>query len=177
MIFKVTFLDYWHLSSGLNAGARFDSMAIKDSDLLPYIPGKSIKGLLREFADDDFLDVCFGKEIDKSDEKTPNQQGICYFSDVCLCDEDRESIICEKLQENLYDVIAFTKIDEMGVAADHSLREIEVVIPVSLYGEILNIPTQYKEKMKICLKKIKRMGLSRNRGLGRCSIEILGDDE
>lgn len=29
---KITFLDFWHLSSGLSGGVRFDSGAIKDND-------------------------------------------------------------------------------------------------------------------------------------------------
>ena len=48
MIYKVTFLDYWHLSSGLTSGSKLDSTVVKDKDGLPFIPGKTIKGLLRE---------------------------------------------------------------------------------------------------------------------------------
>ena len=63
MIYKVTFLDYWHLSSGLSAGAKLDSTVVRDKDGLPYISGKTIKGLLKEQSlNKEFLDICFGKE-------------------------------------------------------------------------------------------------------------------
>ena len=32
MRYKITFLDYWHLSSGLSSGAKADSTVLKDKD-------------------------------------------------------------------------------------------------------------------------------------------------
>lgn len=179
MKYKVTFLDYWHLSSGLSAGAKFDSSVVKDSDGLPYISGKTIKGLLREVAKDEnnFINECFGKKIEEGNEEEQNQKGACYFSNAILDEETTKEIIEQNLQGNFYDIIASTKIDANGIAAEHSLREIEVVVPIALYGEILDIPDNYKENMRASLKKIKRMGLNRNRGLGRCKIEVLGDEK
>ena len=81
----------------------------------------------------------------------------------------------KSLKANLYSKITSTKIDENGIAEDGSLREIEVVIPISLYGTIENIPNEYKDEMISSLKKVKRAGLNRNRGLGRCEIEIVGE--
>lgn len=176
MRYKVTFLDYWHLSSGLSAGAKFDSMVVKDEYRLPFISGKTIKGLLREVAtSEEFLNECFGKRVQKGEEGEDNQQGKCYFTDVCLNEETAQEIKNKNLQNNLYDVVASTKIGENGIAQEHSLREIEVVIPLTLYGEILNIPTNYEDEMKKSLSKIKRMGLNRNRGLGRCKIKAIGE--
>ncbi len=170
MKYKVTFLDYWHLSSGLSAGAKLDSTVVKDDDNLPFIPGKTIKGLLKEQSNNnEFLEICFGEE--------GNRNGKCYFSDTLIADNIKKSIIENNLQNQLFDEIASTKINENGIAQTGSLREIEVVIPISLYGKIENIPTEYKQEMINCLKKIKRMGLNRNRGLGRCKIEVLGDDK
>ena len=73
----------------------------------------------------------------------------------------------------LVDSISATKINDKGVAESGSLREIEVVIPLSLYGSIENIPNEFVSLMSATLKKIKRMGLNRTRGLGRCEIDIL----
>jgi len=97
--------------------------------------------------------------------------GKCYFSNATLDDTTAKQITTNLLQENLYDIIASTKIDEKtGVAQDNSLREIEVVVPLTLHGEIRDIPNNYVEPMKSSLKMIKRMGLNRNRGLGRCEF-------
>jgi len=165
--YKITFLDYWHTSSGLSAGVKLDSSVLKDSDELPYLSGKTIKGLVREMAefldDGSFIKKCFGeKGVD---------MGECYFSNLSLEKNSKQEIVSNNLQDNLYSVIASTKI-ENGIAVDDSLREIEVVIPITLYGEILDIDSQ-EDKVKIlkALKMIKRIGLNRNRGLGRCITE------
>ena len=50
-------------------------------------------------------------------------------------------------------------------------------MPISLFGEIKNIPNEYKQEMIKALKKIKRMGLNRNRGLGRCFINVVGEEK
>ena len=166
--YKINFLDYWHLSSGLSAGAKLDNFVIKDSDKIPYIPGKTIKGLIKEMAElldkKEFVDSCFGKEgVD---------MGACYFSNAILDENLKKEIVENKLQDNLYEEIASTKI-ENGVAVDNSLREIEVVIPLSFYEEINDVPVEYVDEMEQSLKMIKRMGLNRNRGLGRCKWEVL----
>ena len=49
--YTLTFFDYWHLSSGLSAGAKLDSTVTKDNDEIPYAPGKTIKGLVREMCE------------------------------------------------------------------------------------------------------------------------------
>jgi CRISPR/Cas system CSM-associated protein Csm3 (group 7 of RAMP superfamily) len=174
--YEIRFLDYWHMSSGLSGGAKHDSYVVKDSlTSMPYIPGKTIKGLVREMAElfekDDFIKKCFGdKEID---------MGECFFSNVTLKKETEDEIIKNNLQNYLYDEIASTKIgrdknekETEGIAVDNSLREIEAVIPLTLQGTIENIPKDYEEMMEKSLKMIKRMGLNRNRGLGRCEIKV-----
>lgn len=166
--YKIEFLDYWHLSSGLSAGAKLDSSVLKDSDGIPFVSGKTIKGLVREMAEllgnNTFVKVCFGVE--------GTDMGKCYFSNATLEDNVKEQIVSNKLQDNLYDEIASTKIED-GLAADNSLRVIEVVVPLTLFGEIDEVPTEYIADMKKSIEMIKQMGLNRNRGLGRCRWEVV----
>jgi len=165
--YKIEFLDYWHLSSGLSAGAKLDSLVVKDNDGIPFVPGKTLKGMAREMAElldnEAFVKACFGVE--------GVQMGSCYFSNGNVKKEVHEQIVSNKLQDNLYDEIASTKI-ENGMAVDNSLREIEVVVPLTLYGEVTDVPSEHKEQMIDALKMVKRMGLNRNRGLGRCSVTV-----
>jgi len=156
--YKLTFLDYWHLSSGLSAGAKFDSSVVKDDDGVAYASGKTIKGLVREML-----------EVFEGDIEFLHR---CYFSNTTLDDTIKNELVTNKLQDNLYDVIASTKI-ENGIAVDDTLREIEVVVPLTLDGEILDIKSKEDfERLEKSLKMIKRMGLNRNRGLGRCHFEV-----
>lgn len=165
--YEIKFLDYWHLSSGLSAGAKHDSLVVKDTDGLPFVPGKTFKGLVREMAEllekDGFVKTCFGAE--------GVEMGACYFGNATVTEEIKEQIVSNTLQDNLYDEIASTQIED-GMAVDNSLREIEVVIPISLHGEVNDVPTEYVSDLKKSLQMIKRMGLNRNRGLGRCSVIV-----
>ncbi len=181
--YKVEFLDYWHLSSGLSAGARLDSTVVKDENTLPYLPGKTLKGLVREMAelldDSSLIEKCFGGEGVKN--------AACYFSNATLPENVASEIIEYALQERLYDVIASTKIgnedrfkngkqiEKKNIAVDNSLREIEVVVPLTLEGMIDDVPKEYVSNMQKSLQMVKRMGLNRTRGLGRCNITIVED--
>jgi len=156
--YKLIFLDYWHLSSGLSGGARLDSSVVKDDDGVAYASGKTIKGLVREML-----------ELLEDDIEFLHR---CYFSNTTLEKTIKDEIVTNKLQNNLYDVIASTQLKD-GIAVDNSLREIEVVIPLTLNGEILDIESEEDfKKLEKSLKMIKRMGLNRNRGLGRCKFEV-----
>ena len=47
-------------------------------------------------------------------------------------------------------------------------------MPLTLEGCIEDIPNEaYKNQLIEALKMIKRMGLNRNRGLGRCKWEVV----
>jgi hypothetical protein len=166
--YTIKFLDYWHVGSGLSAGAKLDSSVLKGSDGLPFIGGKTIKGLAREMAelleDDTFVSCCFGQGA--------VNMGSSYFSNAALSKEVSAQIVSNHLQDNLYEEVASTKIDANGMAEDGSLREIEVTIPLTLQGEIDDVPSEYTEKMIQAFTMIKRVGLNRNRGLGRCEIIV-----
>lgn len=170
--YKITFLDFWHLSSGLSGGARLDSSVIKDSDGFPFVPAKTLKGVLREVAEsfgNDFVNECFGEVVQK--DRVP-KEGKCHFSNATLSQATKDAL--KNLTHFLYAKIASTAIDEnFGSAKDGSLREIEVAKPLSLYGTIHNVPANYADTMINTLKSLKSMGLNRNRGLGRLKIEIL----
>jgi CRISPR/Cas system CSM-associated protein Csm3 (group 7 of RAMP superfamily) len=168
MRYKIEFLDYWHIGSGVTAGSRVDNLVLKDKDDIPFISGKTLKGLFREMAkniDIEMTKKCFGEEGTK--------QGILYFSDAFLDKNTANFIIKEKLQQNLYSKLSSTKIGENGIAKDDTLREIEVVIPITLYAQINYVEDGYKEFIEKSIKMVKRMGLNRNRGLGRCKITLL----
>lgn len=166
MRYKITFYDFWHLSSGVSAGATMDSLVVKDGDGLPYVPGKTIKGLIREMVE--LIDNRKSKEIfgDKG-----SNIANSYFSNATL---DKDTInhlnANPTLKKHLFDKITSTKIDEKGLADDKSLREIEVVVPLTLSG---TIECEDEELISQALGMIKQIGLNRNRGLGRCKMEVV----
>jgi len=190
MKYKIEFFDYWHTSSGLSTGSDADTTVIKDEDKLPIIQGKTLKGLIREAAENlheldsslvtkEFIKLVFGEQILDNDKQEKSvKEATCFFSNAMLSKKTVEFLNTENdknLKSALYKNIASTKIDENGQAKEHSLRVLEVCIPLVLYAEIVDFPDdkQYEEQLKLCLNWVKRMGLNRTRGLGRCKLEII----
>ena len=174
IILKIELLSDWHCGSGLSAGADLDALCIKDELGLPFIPGKTIKGLLHEAAfvvskDNDIIKDIFGiatKRENSNDEIT--EKGKCYFSNAELSEVVQES--AKDKTKLLFRKVSSTKIDKNGEAEEHSLRKMEVAVPLSLYAEITDVPKEAKEVILKAIKYIKRLGTNRNRGLGRCVI-------
>ena len=46
--YTITMHSYWHCGSGLAAGSDVDALVVKDSNGLPFVPGKTMKGLVKE---------------------------------------------------------------------------------------------------------------------------------
>ena len=103
-----------------------------------------------------------------------------FFTNATMDKEDdtTKQILELGLQQYLYDSVANTAIDDKtGTAKEHSLRKMEVAIPLTLTGRILNIPESMEAAILDAMKFIKNLGASRNRGLGRCTIEGRKEEE
>ncbi len=173
--YKIEFFSQWHCGSGTSAGADVDELVVKDFNGMPLLPGKTVKGLVREAVEnyvqfsgcaDRTMDIeeCFGTE--------GTTAGCCHFTDAVLSKGDYESIKKDGLQKYLYCKLTTTAIGEDGTAQEHSLRSMEVVVPCTLHGEITDVPEGMGEVMAKSLGLIKRLGQKRNRGLGRCDFKI-----
>jgi len=179
--YKITFYSYWHAGSGQTSGSDLDALVIKDKDGLPFIPGKTLKGLLKEAADkindikdvsgSDFLKVVFGTE-NKADEER-SVAGGSHFSNAELNNELQMKVLSRELSSYFFKSVSSTSIEADGIAKPHSLRRMQVTVPLVLEASILNIDERYENEMIDCLKWIKRLGQNRNRGLGRCKFEFI----
>jgi CRISPR/Cas system CSM-associated protein Csm3 (group 7 of RAMP superfamily) len=175
--YQIQFHSFWHSGSGLSGGVITDAHVLKTKNGLPYIAGKTLKGLLREAAEkimetntellsQDFFNQVFGN-------KNLSKGTACHFTSAYLSQN-----LSDKLngkESLLYQQIASTAIDEKGQAIAHSLREMEVTIPLVLYAQIVDFPSEsnFREELKLCMQYIKAMGTKRHRGLGRCDWSIV----
>ena len=170
MKIQIEFFTYWHCGSGSSGGSKVDALVVKDKNGLPYVPGKTLKGHIREMAetlgDDEFVNLNFGKISEEGMENKNRNEGKCYFSNAIL-----EENIDTALTSYLYDTVASTALGANGLAKTGSLREVEVVVPLTLYASIDGCDDV--EKMKQAFTQVKRIGLNRSRGLGRCEISIV----
>lgn len=176
--YTITFYAQWHCGSGTSAGADLDALVIKDKNEMPFIPGKTLKGLIREAVEN--LIQLEGKaelatEVEAAFGKEGERTGCLHFSNAKLEDREYDAIVSHKAQQYLYNKVTTTSIDKDGVAKDHSLRSMETVVPCTLEAEISDVPTELRDTIVRAFGLIKRMGLKRNRGLGRCEIKVKED--
>lgn len=174
--YKIQLHSFWHCGSGLSKGAMTDAIVIKDKDSIPFIPGKTIKGLLREATEDI---ICLSG-IDKEKEfvemfGTIEQRSSTFFSNAVLPEPEISWIKANDASAYLYKNIANTAIGTDGIALEHSLRGLEVVVPCTLYGSITGIPEGLMDLLPQVFAMVKNLGTNRNHGLGRCTIEMMND--
>ncbi len=194
--YTITFFSEWHTGSGLTSGSDLNSLVIKDKNKLPVIPGRTLKGLFREAAEDlaelkncdqalddqILVNQIFGigddknkdqADLDESDEKSLASESDCFFTNATIPVELSDAVLDEQLTPHFYRSFASTAIEKNGIAKSHSLRTMETTIPCTLEAEIYNVPEDGKTLIGNCAKWIKRLGQNRNRGLGRCQFEII----
>ncbi|MGR5549952.1 RAMP superfamily CRISPR-associated protein [Vibrio sp. DNB22_12_1] len=180
----------WHIGSGEEGGAYADALILRDAKQLPYVPGKSIKGLYREAFNQAqengwfeqkltpmLINYLFGQSGQGFD-----TQGILHFANAVLPVSEQAYFIQHTEQTRyLTRVLAFTAIDsQTGVAKNASLRQIEVAIPMVLYGQIsvINLDDSYVQAneleawLKACANLILSLGAKRHRGLGEVLVTV-----
>lgn len=184
LIYKIEFHSYWHCGSGLAAGAGADALTLKDKHQMPFIPGKTVKGLFREALDEfwgfqkpgepygtPYYDL-FGS-IDGSEKQENCDVAKSFFSDAVIAPVEYNAIVSNKVQKFLFQNIASTAIDENGLAMNATLRKIEVCIPCCLEGVIYNVPEEMEDTLSKSVKMLRAIGLGRNHGLGRCTVSLV----
>lgn len=170
--YKIQFFSQWHCGSGLSAGADVDELVVKDRRGMPYVPGKTMKGLIREAVGDYMTFKGDSSAVDANFGTEGEVTGSAFFSDATLGEDEYNAIVDGGLQRFLYNKVTTTAIDEDGVAKDHSLHSLETVIPCTLVGTIEDVSENMAEIICKSLGLIKRIGLRRNRGLGRCNVTM-----
>lgn len=163
--YKIKFFSDWHCGSGLSAGADVDMLVVKDKKGLPFVPGKTMKGLIKEAVED-----VMKFRTEETSFSLKSDWG--YFENAVLSSTHQEAILSNAATEYLFHSIASTAIEKEGVAKRYSLRKMQVVIPCELEGRIVNVPDEGRLLIETGMRFIKRMGQNRNRGLGRCQFII-----
>ena len=182
--YNITFHSNWHCGSGLASGAHLDALVIKDKNGMPYIPGKTLKGIIKESVfryisfttneNEDNRFESFNNHFGYVDDNGETHEGKSFFSNANVNNYDK--IIQHDLCAQMFSSIASTQINEYGVAENNSLRKIEVAVPCTLIASISNIDDNFAGIIEQALGLIKNMGTGRSRGLGRCSFSKIESD-
>lgn len=140
----------------------------------PYIPASHLKGLLRDELrlltsqlgwSEDLENVIFG---DEGRGGTDGIEGACRFSDLHPA--------AGTSQLGKISAISRTAIGEYGTAAGGSLRTVECVVAGSAFDGTIRIRSNTDpiaiDTVKLLLLSLAAIGGNRNRGAGRCWVEL-----
>lgn len=186
---KIDIQSYWHSGTGSGRGSDVDATVYRDADGLPRLPGKSLKGILRNAfscwesltqtdSAKHLADKLFGAGADDGD----TWFGLIRVSDAVLAGDVCYHLLHNKeLVAGLYCTLHATAIEhDTGTAVNKSLRGIEVVIPLTLYATLDEIPSalhktpNWHELIEPSLSLIQAVGAHRSRGLGRAVVTLEG---
>ncbi len=187
-------LSYWHAGTGRGSGAQGNAVVQRDRSGLPYLPGRTVKGLVRSAAaigleakllSRDEAERWFGSRLldDGSDRvqkleqiRFRTKQGSLRFSSATLGrrweDWARTSDDCPRALEPLFAILARTAIDDRGVASKRSLRTIEVTVPMTLEATAEGPDGRWPTVLAEIAPFLRTLGSERNRGLGRVQMTV-----
>jgi CRISPR-associated protein Csx10 len=164
------------LCSSNNTGGIIDAQVILDENGLPYFPGKTFKGLLKE----SFIEVLEFRGVkNKSEiintlfgeEGTFTNAGILSFTNFYTTKKSISS------SSEIFQTINKTSIDENEIAKEGSLRTFKVLDPTSgieFKSEIiLNLKDPELNYFKEAVLNLRRAGLGRNRGDGKIKVSFV----
>lgn len=179
---EIELFDYWHVGNGKGRGSHLDSVVDRESNGLPYIPGRMIKGILRQavYCLEEWKHVDKGITSKLFGGREESNSGGIFVTDARLKKDIAEYLAQDensKIREQLFTEYFSTAIDhESGSAKEKSLHGIELVVPCRLYFEIA-VNEEYVPKPFEPIEKgiplIRSIGSHRSRGLGRCEIRFL----
>lgn len=153
---RLDLLSPWICGSGRGAGKLHDAVGVRDDDGLPYIPGRHLKGLLRDALEraparayggdtangDEVASFLFGPKATSEERDLAANYffGLLRVSSARLSDADRSAALLHgeaEREATLFMTAQSTAIDPiLGVARDKTLRSTQLAIPMTLYAEI-----------------------------------------
>lgn len=180
--------NWWQPGTGRGSGAHLDALANTDADGIPELPGRTVKGLLRDavrraeelgWIEEGLTESLFGKEADQDGNgSTP---GALRIASARLSGDERRWLASqagEAARKQLFAELASTAIDaDTGSARAASLRAIQVVLPLKLEARIdrlpgHELPDAWDESIEKALPLIRAVGSGRSRGLGRATLSL-----
>lgn len=191
------FLSYWHPGTGGGLGAWLDARA-RAVDGLPLVPGRTLKGVLRDAvyraealgwfgewprSDGNWTDHLFGKEASEAGASVPGvlrvgsaeleAATLAAFHSLPTKEERTEAL------RGMRSALHQTALNDDGVAKDSSLRGMEVYVPMPLVAPLEWIGSSDSPDAATAFKVLARslslvegLGAHRTRGLGRVELQL-----
>lgn len=183
MKYRITFYSYWRVGTGLGGDSK-DGIVMKDDNKLPVIPGKTLKGLIRDaYTECNLPDETklFGHvlgDLNTGLKKSDLEEGILYFGTASLPANEQNFLKRNpSLVNGLYRSLTSVRLDNDKQSVDTALNTKEVCIPLTLEAEINlkdggELDSEVKENLEKAFKMLRMLGEKRYRGMGRCKVEF-----
>lgn len=190
-ILRIDLRGYWHAGGGRGGGAVVDAVVHRDSSGLPVVPGKHLKGLLRDAVERaeawEWMDYAglsealFGTRTEATEQGIVPKPGCLRVGDGRLpvaVSDWLGSRAGDKSRPGLFRNLYASAVDHnSGTALDKSLRGMEVTVPLQLEAQIsvlpgMRLPENWVEKIQRILPLIDAVGAYRTRGLGRAVLTL-----
>lgn len=191
IVFEI--LTWWHAGTGRGDGPVADAVLARTSEGLPYLPGRTVKGLVRDatrlgvaagMATQSEFHAWFGTPLVAGDSEDrvekleaarfSTQPGCLRFESATLGSDWAAWARAHTSDLGpLFSTVASTRIDAEGVAADQTLRVIELAVPMTLRATVEGLDAKAVQVLGDVLPLFVRgLGSHRNRGLGRVACHI-----
>ena len=152
----------------------------------PFIPGKRIRGCLRETAlelREWGVDIepseMFGGEGDSPSFVKVGDAVLENYDDLILLVRDVNNMIYhpQNILSHYSYVRTQTAVDyDTGVADDMSLRTMRVAKKGLAFEATVEYEENYEEKLKRCANALRHMGIARTRGLGEIEVRLVKEE-
>ncbi len=182
--------SYWHAGGGRGAGRVYDAVVHRDRDGLPVLPGRHLKGLLRDACaraeawswpgfERGTTAALFGEAPETVTDRPP-KPGCLRVGDATLPEDLSRWLATDgrAYLPHLFRGLYSTAVEhETGTAEKHSLRGMEVTVPLTLTARIEPLPGRqapedWPQRIEAALCLIDAVGAHRSRGLGRAHLSL-----
>jgi hypothetical protein len=192
MLIEIDIRSFWRAGTGAGEAGGIDALCALDHLGLPYLPGRHLKGLLRDAVTraialghikDVTVDMLFGqpgfrRHSDDLLACSLAKPGCLRVDSAHLPEADCRAILGSNdstaMISQLFRTIQSTEMNECtGAAKNKSLRLEQVVLPLKLEFEVAGPEGVYEKAIETALPLIRAVGQKRTRGLGRAVFRCM----
>jgi len=202
---EVTLLSDTVVGSGEGFGAVIDTDVVFDDIGIPYIPGRRMKGCLRDSAQEscrmfDDSKVAGFVDLSKNADRfrivdyvfgTPEKPSPLQFSNLTINDyyenrrwlahlmEKHKGILSkERIVMHFTGIRQQTGIDDSGVADEHTLRTVRAVKKGNTFAGTICVGDSTPDIVKLlwlACRNLRHLGTKRNRGFGEIDVKLFDE--
>ena len=183
---EITMHSDWHIGTGSSGEGNIDRRIARDEDGFPFIPAKSLTGILRDSCEevlsylgldadpemDNWATYIFGRANVSSNLRVRAAKMDKASRDYLLSFDVAERSVLSKALATVKPGVAIDPLS--GRAKDDHLSFLEVARPMVLTAnvELLDSTPEVLSLLVSACQLVEYIGAKRRRGLGRCSIRL-----